>query len=117
MNILGVMKKKKGKILLSILIVTFEKGKIIAEKPNLNEFSSFKKQNEADIFLFTENLNIETYKQLEFLVSMSKLADRDDKQFISAVMNIRMSYCHKANYLSKSLQQRSYRNVGLQQLH
>ena len=73
----GCDEKEKGKILLSILIVTFEKGKIIAEKPNLNEFSSFKKQNEAEIFLFTENLNIETYKQLEFLVSMSKLADRD----------------------------------------
>ena len=73
----GCDEKEKGKILLSILIVTFEKGKIIAEKPNLNEFSSFKKQNEAEIFLFTENLNIETYKLLEFLVSMSKLADRD----------------------------------------
>ena len=73
----GCDEKEKGKILLSILIVTFEKGKIIAEKPNLNEFSSLKKQNEAEIFLFTENLNIETYKQLEFLVSMSKLADRD----------------------------------------
>ena len=32
-------------------VVAFENGTIIAEKPNLNEFSSFKKQNEADIFL------------------------------------------------------------------
>ena len=46
----GCDEKEKGKILLSILIVTFEKGKIITEKPNLNEFSSFKKQNEAEIF-------------------------------------------------------------------
>ena len=69
--------KEKGEILVLILISTFENSKIIAEKPNLNEFSSFKKQNEAEIFLFAENLNIETYKQLEFLVSMSKLADRD----------------------------------------
>jgi len=73
----GCDEKEKGKILLSILIVAFENGKIIAEKPNLNEFSSFKKQNEAEIFLVTENTNIKTYKQLEILVSMSQLADRD----------------------------------------
>ena len=73
----GCDEKEKGKILLSILIVAFENGKIIAEKPNLNEFSSFKKQNEADIFLVTEYSNIKTYKQLEILVSMSQLADRD----------------------------------------
>ena len=73
----GCDEKEKGKILLSILIVAFENGKIIAEKPNLNEFSSFKKQNEAEIFLVTEYSNIKTYKQLEILVSMSQLADRD----------------------------------------
>ena len=73
----GCDEKEKGKILVSILIVAFENGKIIAEKPNLNEFSSFKKQNEAEIFLVTENSNIKTYKQLEILVSMSQLADRD----------------------------------------
>ena len=49
----GCDEKEKGKILLSILIVAFENGKIIAEKPNLNEFSSFKKQKEAEIFLVT----------------------------------------------------------------
>ena len=56
----GCDEKEKGKILLSILIVTFEKGKIIAEKANLNEFSSFKKRNEAEIFLVTDNSNIKT---------------------------------------------------------
>ena len=45
--------KEKGKMLVSILIVAFENGKIITEKPNLNEFSSFKKQKEAEIFLVT----------------------------------------------------------------
>ena len=60
--------------------MAFENGKIIAEKPNLNEFSSFKKQNEAEIFLVTENSNIKTYKQLEILVSMSQLADRDEQR-------------------------------------
>ena len=73
----GCDEREKGKILVSILIVAFENGKIIAEKPNLNEFSSFKKQNEAEIFLVTENSNIKTYKQFEMLVSMSQLADRD----------------------------------------
>ena len=37
--------KEKGEIFVLILISTFENSKIIAEKPNLNEFSSFKKQN------------------------------------------------------------------------
>ena len=69
----GCDEKEKGKILLSILIVTFEKGKIIAEKPNLNEFSSFKKQNEAEIVLVTDNTNLKTYKELEILTSMSQL--------------------------------------------
>ena len=73
----GCDEKEKGKILVSILIVAFENGKIIAEKPNLNEISSFKKQNEAEIFLVTEYWNIKTYKQLEILVSMSQLADHD----------------------------------------
>ena len=35
----GCDEKEKGKVLVSILIVAFENGKIIAEKPNLNEFS------------------------------------------------------------------------------
>ena len=52
--------KEKGEILVSILISTFQNSKIIAEKPNLNEFSSFKKQNEAEIFLVTDNSNIKT---------------------------------------------------------
>ena len=64
-----------GKILVSILIAAFENGKIITEKPNLNE--SFKKQNEAEIVLVTDNTNLKTYKQQEILTSMSQLADRD----------------------------------------
>ena len=66
-----------GEILVSILIAAFENGKIIAEKPNLNESYSFKKHNEAEIVLVTDITNLKTYKQLEILTSMSHLADRD----------------------------------------
>ena len=52
--------KEKGEILVFVLILTLENSKIITEKPNLNGFSSFKKQNEAEIFLVTDNSNIKT---------------------------------------------------------
>ena len=56
----GCYYKEKGEILVLILISTFENSKIIAEKPNLNEFPSFKKRNEAEIVLVTDNSNIKT---------------------------------------------------------
>ena len=74
---LGCDDKEKGKIEVSILNFAFKNSKIIAEKPNLNESSSFKKQNEAEILLITGNSNIKTYKQFEILAPMSDLCDRD----------------------------------------
>ena len=94
----GCDEKEKGKVLVSILIVAFENGKIIAEKPNLNEFSSFKKQNEAEIFLIADNSNIKIYKQFEILASMSQLADRDVYVIQNSAEKL-LSRCEQLSYV------------------